>query len=55
LKVTEFVSANELSSLMNVSVVEVISTCMSLGLVVSINQRWMPKPLPSLPMSLVMK
>jgi translation initiation factor IF-2 len=39
LKVTEFVSANELSSLMNVSVVEVISTCMSLGLVVSINQR----------------
>lgn len=39
LKVTEFVSANELSSLMNVSVVEVISTCMNLGLVVSINQR----------------
>jgi translation initiation factor IF-2 len=39
LKVTEFVSANELSSLMNVSVVEVISVCMNLGLVVSINQR----------------
>jgi translation initiation factor IF-2 len=39
LKVTEFVSANELASLMNASVVEIISTCMSLGLVVSINQR----------------
>ncbi len=39
LKVTEFVSANELASLMNVPVVNVISTCMSLGLVVSINQR----------------
>ncbi len=39
LKVTEFVSANELANLMNVSVVEIISTCMSLGLVVSINQR----------------
>jgi translation initiation factor IF-2 len=39
LRVTEFVSANELSSLMNVSVVEVISVCMNLGLVVSINQR----------------
>jgi translation initiation factor IF-2 len=39
LKVTEFVSANELASLMNVPVVSIISTCMSLGLVVSINQR----------------
>jgi len=39
LKVTEFVSANELASLMNVPVVNIISTCMSLGLVVSINQR----------------
>ncbi|MFW5687660.1 MAG: translation initiation factor IF-2, partial [Bacteroidota bacterium] len=39
LQVTEFVSANELASLMNVSVVDIISTCMSLGLVVSINQR----------------
>ncbi|MBW6478738.1 MAG: translation initiation factor IF-2, partial [Bacteroidales bacterium] len=39
LEVTEFVSANELASLMNVQVTEVISTCMSLGLFVSINQR----------------
>ena len=39
LEVTEFVSANELASLMNVPVTEVISTCMSLGLFVSINQR----------------
>ncbi len=39
LKVTEFVSVNELASMMNVSPNEVISTCMSLGLFVSINQR----------------
>ena len=39
LEVTEFVSANELASLMNVPVTEVISTCMNLGLFVSINQR----------------
>ena len=39
LQVTEFVSANELASLMNVPVTEVISTCMNLGLFVSINQR----------------
>src|SRR5882757_2579493 len=39
LKVTEFISANDLASLMNVSVNEVISTCMSLGMFVSINQR----------------
>lgn len=39
LKVTEFVSANDLASLMDVSVNEVISTCMSLGMFVSINQR----------------
>jgi translation initiation factor IF-2 len=39
LKVTEFVSASELASLMNVSVSDVIQTCMSLGLFVSINQR----------------
>jgi len=39
LKVTEFVSANELASMMNVQVTEVISTCMNLGLFVSINQR----------------
>jgi translation initiation factor IF-2 len=39
LKVTEFVSVNELASMMNVAVTEIISTCMSLGLFVSINQR----------------
>ncbi len=39
IKVTEFVSANELAKLMNVQVNQVISTCMSLGLFVSINQR----------------
>lgn len=39
LKVTEFVTANELASMMDVSVTEVISACMSLGLFVSINQR----------------
>ncbi|MEM9416756.1 MAG: translation initiation factor IF-2 [Bacteroidota bacterium] len=39
LQVTEFISANDLASLMGVSVNEVISTCMSLGMVTSINQR----------------
>ena len=39
LKVTEFITANELSSLMNVPVAKIISTCMSADLFVSINQR----------------
>jgi translation initiation factor IF-2 len=39
LKVTEFISANDLASLMNVSVNEVISACLNLGMFVSINQR----------------
>ena len=39
LKVTEFVSVNELASMMNTPVTDIISTCMSLGLFVSINQR----------------
>jgi len=39
LKVTEFVSVNELASLMNAPVTQVISTCMNMGLFVSINQR----------------
>ncbi|RYE27218.1 MAG: translation initiation factor IF-2 [Sphingobacteriaceae bacterium] len=39
IKVTEFVTANELASMMDVSVTQIISTCMSLGLFVSINQR----------------
>ena len=39
LKVTEFVTANELANMMNIPVTKVISTCMSLGVFVSINQR----------------
>ncbi|MCF8225086.1 MAG: translation initiation factor IF-2 [Bacteroidales bacterium] len=39
LKVTEFVSVNELASMMDVPANEIIQTCMSLGLMVSINQR----------------
>ncbi len=39
LKVTEFVSVNELASMMKTPVTEIISTCMNLGLFVSINQR----------------
>ena len=39
LKLTEFVTANELASMMNVPVTQVIGTCMSLGVMVSINQR----------------
>jgi len=39
LKVTEFVSANELAQMMSVQVTQVIATCMQLGLFVSINQR----------------
>ena len=39
LKLTEFVTANDLASLMNVPINNVIATCMSLGIMVSINQR----------------
>jgi translation initiation factor IF-2 len=39
IQVTEFVTANELATMMNVPVTNIISTCMSLGLFVSINQR----------------
>ena len=39
LKVTEFLTANELATLMNVNVNKIIATCMSVGLFVSINQR----------------
>ncbi len=39
LKLTEFVTANELASMMNVPVTQIIATCMSVGLMVSINQR----------------
>ena len=39
LKLTEFVTANELANMMNISVNQVIATCMSIGIMVSINQR----------------
>ena len=39
LKLTEFVTANELANMMNVPVTQVIGTCMSVGIMVSINQR----------------
>jgi translation initiation factor IF-2 len=39
LKVTEFVTVNELATMMDVPVTDIISSCMSLGLFVSINQR----------------
>lgn len=39
LKCTEFVSASDLASLMSVSINEIISKCMMLGMIVSINQR----------------
>lgn len=39
LKVTEFVTANELASLMDVQVTDIISACFTLGMMVSINQR----------------
>lgn len=39
LKLTEFVTVSELASMMNVSVNQVIATCMSIGMMVSINQR----------------
>ena len=39
LKVTEFVTANELATMMNVPVNKIIASCMTLGMFVSINQR----------------
>ena len=39
LKLTEFVTANELANMMDISVTQVIATCMSIGIMVSINQR----------------
>ena len=39
LKLTEFVTANDLANMMNVPINKVIATCMSLGVMVSINQR----------------
>ncbi|TKS55911.1 translation initiation factor IF-2 [Mesohalobacter halotolerans] len=39
LKVTEFVTVNEVASMMDVSVTEIISACMTLGMMVTMNQR----------------
>ncbi len=39
LKLTEFVTANDLANMMNVSINQIIGTCMSIGMMVSINQR----------------
>lgn len=39
LKLTEFVTVSELANMMNISVTQVIGTCMSVGIMVSINQR----------------
>ncbi|MDX5586621.1 MAG: translation initiation factor IF-2 [Aureibaculum sp.] len=39
LKVTEFVTASELATMMDVSVTQIISACMSLGMMVTMNQR----------------
>ena len=39
LKLTEFVTANDLANMMDVPVTKVIATCMSIGIMVSINQR----------------
>ena len=39
LKLTEFVTANELATMMDVPVTKIIATCMSIGIMVSINQR----------------
>ena len=39
LKLTEFVTANDLANMMDVPVTQVIATCMSIGIMVSINQR----------------
>jgi translation initiation factor IF-2 len=39
LKVTEFITANELAAMMNMPVTQIISTCMSIGMAVAINQR----------------
>ncbi len=39
LKLTEFVTANELATMMDIPVTQIIATCMSIGMMVSINQR----------------
>ena len=44
LKLTEFVTVSELATMMDISVTQVISTLMGVGIMVSINQRWMQRP-----------
>ena len=44
LKLTEFVTANELATMMDVSVNQVIATCMSIGIMVPSTSVWMLKP-----------
>ena len=39
LKVTEFVTVSEIATMMNIPVTDIISTCMSLGMMVTMNQR----------------
>lgn len=39
LKITEFVTANDLANMMDIPIVEIIQTCMNIGMMVSINQR----------------
>ena len=39
IKIAEFATASELASMMNISVTDIVSTCMSLGMMISINQR----------------
>jgi len=39
IKIAEFATASELASMMNISVTEIVTTCMGLGMMISINQR----------------
>ena len=50
IKVTEFVTANEVATMMNVSVTEVISACMSLGMMISMSS-WVSIRVERTPMS----
>ena len=44
LKVTEFITVGEIATLMEISSTEIISACMTLGIMVTMNQRLMQKP-----------
>ena len=39
IKITEFATASELATMMDISVTEIVTTCMGLGMMISINQR----------------